>query len=254
MAYSDVRRDRIIPAAAVAAIHVLIGYALLVGLGVSALPVAVDQGLTLIDLRPDPPPPPEHPRPTPAHRPRKQGAASPPNLRAQPTEIVAPPPEIPLDIPPPVVTAPIAGPGAAPSAGAAAVKGPGTGSGGEGHGTGSGAGGNGDGGGDGDGGIPLRWLSGRIKDSDYPRDVLKAGIGGTVHLRFTVGVKGRVTDCTVTRSSGSSELDDTTCRLIQQRFRYKPSRDASGRPVPDVVTGEHEWSVYRDGRDSDPDR
>jgi protein TonB len=73
--------------------------------------------------------------------------------------------------------------------------------------------------------------------------VLKAGIGGTVYMRFVVGTNGRVTDCSVTRSSGNVELDETTCRLIMQRFRYEPTRDAKGRAVPDVVTGEHVWSV-----------
>ncbi|WP_213980223.1 energy transducer TonB, partial [Sphingomonas sp. dw_22] len=126
--------------------------------------------------------------------------------------------------------------------------GPGTGAGGQGTGTGSGGAGNGDG----DGGTPLEWVGGRIRDSDYPRPALRAGASGTVYLRFTVGVKGRVTDCTVTRSSGNADLDETTCRLIRQRFRYKPSRDANGRPYPDVVTGEHEWTLYRRPQPDDP--
>ncbi|MFX6118958.1 TonB family protein, partial [Acinetobacter baumannii] len=33
---------------------------------------------------------------------------------------------------------------------------------------------------------------------------------GRVGLRFTVGVTGRVTDCTVTHSSGTPELDNVT--------------------------------------------
>ena len=35
------------------------------------------------------------------------------------------------------------------------------------------------------------------------------GIGGTVHFRFVVGVNGRVTECRLTRSSGSGALDTT---------------------------------------------
>ncbi|MEI9926514.1 MAG: energy transducer TonB [Sphingomonas sp.] len=118
--------------------------------------------------------------------------------------------------------------------------GPDAAAGGQGNGSGSG-----DGEGSGDGGTTLRWIKGEIRDSDYPRAALRQGAHGTVGLRFTVGVKGRVTDCTVTRSSGNADLDQTTCRLIVRRFRYEPSRDARGHAYADVVTGEHEWDLYR---------
>jgi periplasmic protein TonB len=50
-----------------------------------------------------------------------------------------------------------------------------------------------------------------------------------------------VSRCTVTSSSGVPELDALTCRLIVQRFRYRPSTDRYGRPIADTVEGEHEW-------------
>ena len=37
------------------------------------------------------------------------------------------------------------------------------------------------------------------------------------------------------------ELDVLTCRLVQQRFVYRPSTDRYGRPIADQVEGEHEW-------------
>ena len=58
---------------------------------------------------------------------------------------------------------------------------------------------------------------------------------------FTVGTSGRVASCTVTRSSGVPELDALTCRLIVRRFRYRPSTDRHGRPMPEEVEGEHDW-------------
>jgi protein TonB len=64
-------------------------------------------------------------------------------------------------------------------------------------------------------------------------------------VSFTVGANGRVTRCAVTRSSGVAELDALTCRLIEERFRYRPTTDRFGRPVPDEVEGEHEWSAGR---------
>jgi protein TonB len=241
-------RGRIFSAIAVIAVHLAIGLALLHGLGVE-LPHAVATSLASFDVLP-PPPPLQRIAPQRRASPRKEGAASPPNLRAKATEVVAPPLILPPILPPPVVAAPVAGIGADPSAGAAPIRGPGTGSGGIGNGTGSGGAGNGDGGG---GGSPLRLKSGRIKDSDYPREALRAGASGTVGLLFTVGVTGRVTQCTVTRSSGNADLDSTTCRLIQERFRYKPTTDASGRAIPDEVEGEHVWTLYRrEAPDDDP--
>ena len=149
-----------------------------------------------------------------------------------------------------MAAAPIAGPGAAPNAGAAPVPGPGTGSGGLGNGTGSGNGGNGGGGGGGNGSGP-RWLKGRIKDKDYPREAGEAGIGGTVMVRYVVEPDGHATHCIVVRSSGRRDLDETTCRLIEQRFRYKPAMDRNGRPIASVMEGRHDWVI---GEPPDDDR
>jgi len=251
---TEKNRDRIKSAIGVAAFHALLGYALIVGLGYD---VAEDVGenLKLFDVLPEPPPPPvvEPARAEPRNEKPKtenpEGAASPKNLKDTPSPIVAPPPVIRLEVPPPIVAAPVAGQGNSASAGASDVRGPGIGSGGEGTGTGSGAAGTGTGGGGGGGtGRGLRWIRGSIRNSDYPPAAARAGIGGTVSLRFIVAANGRVTQCAVTRSSGNADLDSTTCRLIKERFRYKPTRDARGRAVPDTVTGEHEWEIrQRDG-------
>jgi len=32
-----------------------------------------------------------------------------------------------------------------------------------------------------------------------------------------------------------------TCRLIEKRFRFRPSRDRYGRPFPDEVDWDHDW-------------
>jgi protein TonB len=231
------------------ALEGLILYAMIFGFALT-LPAVHEDRLKLIDiLAPPPPPPIPPPRPRDTGSRRREGAASPANLRAQATEVVAPKPVIPLPTPPPVIAAPVARQGAAPSAGAANVRGPGFGSGGIGVGTGSGRGGNGDGGGygEGDGGFtPPRHVSGRLSDRDFPSVVGEAGGGGTVSVRFTVEVDGHVGRCVVDRSSGNRILDDTTCRLIQQRYRFRPSLDPSGRPVRSQIVEDHSWMTLDD--------
>lgn len=246
-----VNRDRIKSGAAVAVIHALLGYALIMGLGVGMTGEA-DEKLKIFDISPEPPPPVVEPakaeeeklKPAPED---PEGAASPKNLRDTPSPVVVPPPAIKLPVPSPVVASPIAGQGNAAAAGASDVPGPGTGSGGFGTGTGSGTGGDGTGGGGGGGmARKQRYIEGRIKGSDLPVGAARDQVGGTVLFRFTVGTSGRVTHCAVTRTSGRSDLDETTCRLMKKRFRYRPALDGAGRPVAVVLPGDHEWIVDRD--------
>jgi protein TonB len=247
----DERRRKIGSAAAVAALHALLGYFFLTGLGV--VPVAaLPDPMKLFDAREDapPPPPPKPPHPDVEPKPRKarpkdaEGSASPANLRDTPSEIVAPKPVIVLPPPPPIPAAPVAGAGNAPAAGAATIPGPGTGAGGLGTGLGSGLSGNGTGGGGGGGiAVHARWLRGGIDGRDYPRAAYEARAEGITYVRFTVGRDGRIRDCTITRSSGHPVLDETTCRLILRRFRYRPAFDADGRPVEEEVRGQQDWEL-----------
>lgn len=217
----------------------LLGWLLLNGLTVR-LHLGQEPVLRLLRFTLPPPPPPEPeqaPKPKP-QAPKEEGKASPPNKVSRATEVVAPKP---APTPPPLPAAPEPAQGSDASSGNAPIAGPGTGAGGVGNGTGSGGRGNGAGGG---GGTILRLIKGDITGRDYPKAAAEAGAQGTVGMRFTVGIDGRPSDCRVTRSSGNADLDATTCRLILKRFRYEPSRDASGRPYPDVVTGEQEWQLY----------
>ena len=253
-------RERTGAALGTVLVHALIAAALVWGLGVP-VPRAAERALRLFELAPSPPPPepsrppPPRERSAPAERrdARREGAASPPNLRAQASQIVLPKPAIQLPLPPPILAAPVAGPASDPFAGAADRRGPGTGAGGYGDGRGSGAGGGGDGGGGGYGrDRPPRRIRGSLRDSDYPAAAGEAGAGGTVSVRFTVALDGRAVNCRITRSSGSDALDWTTCRVIERRYRFDPSRDWRGRPVLSDVVEDHSWFV--EDEPPDPDR
>ena len=229
--------DRMKSAIAVAAFHLLLGYAFVTGLGVDVV-ARTGETLKLFDITEPPPPPPE-----PVIRPRErtkaaEGEASPQNLKSKATPVVAPEPKVRLDLPPPIVAAPTPAQGADTSTGAAPVPGPGTGAGGIGTGTGSGGQGDGTG-----GGLRqrARLIEGELSRRDYPRAAKRAGIGGRVVVRIDVGTNGRVAACTIVKSSGNADLDETSCRLIKKRYRYEPARDAAGRPVPDAVREGHVW-------------
>lgn len=244
-------RERAGSALSTAIVHLLLGAALLWGLD-APLPPALEAPLRLFDVTPPPPEPKPPPQPPPrvesdtmAQRvsPGEEGGAAPPNIRSRATEIVAPPPEVRLPLPSPVVAAPKPATGSDPSSGAADIYGPGTGAGGEGDGSGSGWGGGGGGGG-GYGRLrPPRLIRGRLRDSDYPAGLGEAGVGGTVSVRYTVLPDGRAVDCEVTGSSGHAALDETTCRLIERRFFFDPSRDGRGRPIVSHIVENHSWLV-----------
>lgn len=226
----DRNKDRAMAIAGALAVNGLLAYGLLSGLAMSVSERTSDS-IELIEIvMPLPAPP----APPPADDPSKpKGEPSPPNLKAVPTPVVAPPPRIP--VPSPIVSAPIASTGSAPSAGASDLAGPGTGAGGIGSGLG--------GGGSGGGGSPAQRIRGRLNDSDYPIRARLAGIEGIVGVRFTIQPNGRVNECQVMRTSGSTELDWTTCRLIERRFRYRPARNAQGRAIAEVATTSFTWGI-----------
>ncbi len=231
MARGDERLPAII---AVIIVHLALGFALVRGLAVQFLPPAAPlTRLIELSLPPVPPPPTFVPQPKPA----KSRAAAAPALLAPKggpqgsAKLKTLAPDVTRS---PITTTP------APGGGAGSGTAIGSGAGG-----GTGGNGNGDGAGGDDGGGELEQIAGSITNRDYPRALGQAGIGGTVELTFMVEVTGRVGRCTVTRSSGSPELDQLTCQLVQQRFRFRPATDRNGRPVAEEVDLEHVWETRR---------
>jgi len=248
--------DRWRSAALATALNLVLGYAIVVGLGVHNIP-RPDEALKLFNLSDLPPPPPPIVPPPPekarqeTHKPKDpEGAAAPPAKKNTPSELVAPKAKLPPR--PPIQAAPVAGQGTAPKSGAATIDGPGTGRGGTGNGTGSGLSGNGSGGGGGGAASDPEQVAGSIGNEDYPRAALVDRAQGTVEFNFTVLPNGRIANCRITRSSRNAALDATTCRLSLQRFRFRPARDSTGRPVASEVDGEQSWTMGREIETIDP--
>lgn len=79
-------------------------------------------------------------------------------------------------------------------------------------------------------------------ERDIPHDALREP-HADVGYRLTIGANGRVERCDIIAPSGSSTLDEATCRLLQRRASYEPARDAQGRAVPDVVVSRASWAL-----------
>ena len=219
-------------AALAAGVELLLGLALVLALA-SPVPLTrrAADALAAIDFTP----PPAQPTLPPRSHHAPSGAAAPAAPRAQAAAVTAPPTVLAKPI---VPAAPTAGLGEAIHNGAADA-GAGSGAGGEGLGTGAGA----DGMGDGDGGADPELIAGRISDHDIPIGAFHQRFEGTTSAQLTVDSAGQVSQCRVTRSSGNAMLDGLTCRLVQQRFRFRAARDGAGRPVASRVDYDQDWSV-----------
>lgn len=86
-------------------------------------------------------------------------------------------------------------------------------------------------------------LSSLIGQDDYPPAAIMAGEQGSVGFRLTVGPSGRVTGCSILKSSGSQSLDIATCRILRSRARFTPAKAADGTPVESSVDDSVTWRL-----------
>nr|WP_299853917.1 energy transducer TonB [Sphingomonas bacterium] len=189
----------------------LLTWAFVTGL-TSKFTKAVQEKLNTFDVAPPPPPPPpDKPPPPPPDQPMK----APP--------VVSPPVNVPVQSPmPPIVSVPVAPPVApvvppqppAPPPAPphvsqrAAVQ-----------------------------GNPGRFFG----PDAYPPAAIRAEASGRVVAALTVGTDGRVTGCSVTASSGNSDLDDATCRIARSKVRFTPAKDDNGTPIGSSYTLPVRW-------------
>ena len=200
----------------VALIHIALGYALVTGLAYNVIKKAAED-LKTFDVEEEPPPPPE------------QNTPPPPQIVAPPSIIQAPI-QTPVITTTPVITPPVITPRAAPTtkscpggmtvaiaqacppvvSRAAKAKGN---------------------------------LPSLFSTDDYPPSALRNEETGTTAVRLTIGTDGRVSDCTVTASSGSTALDNATCNIIRRRARYTPAQDQAGNPITGSDSTRIRWEI-----------
>jgi protein TonB len=86
---------------------------------------------------------------------------------------------------------------------------------------------------------PSRW----VLDSDYRASWLRQGLSGAARFTLTIDATGKVTECTITRSTGHDVLDAATCDLVSRRARFEAARDNTGKPVGGSFTGSISWTI-----------
>ncbi len=75
-----------------------------------------------------------------------------------------------------------------------------------------------------------------FSNDDYPAAAIAAGAEGTAQAQLTIGADGRVTGCSLIKSTGNGSLDSTTCNILRRRVKFTPARDSNGNATADTYT------------------
>jgi len=88
-------------------------------------------------------------------------------------------------------------------------------------------------------GNPGNWVT----NNDYPIRALREERSGVVSFRLAIGPDGVPAGCDITGSSGSPDLDSTTCALMMRRARFYPGLDADGKPTGATWASRMRWVI-----------
>ena len=68
-------------------------------------------------------------------------------------------------------------------------------------------------------------------------------MSGVASFALTIDSRGKVSDCTITRSTGHSALDQATCTLIERRAKFDPAKDSYGNPIAGTYRNSVNWKI-----------
>ncbi len=91
--------------------------------------------------------------------------------------------------------------------------------------------------------IPMGYADGWVTIADYPAEARKAEQTGNVTASLTVAPTGRVSGCAITLSSGFSQLDAASCRLLSARGQFTPATDEAGNPTAGIWVQRVRWAL-----------
>lgn len=207
----EISGNRTLAIIMVVVIQFALGYAIVTGLAYNVIKKAAED-LKTFNVEEQPPPPAEPPPP-----PKDMPQLPPPPTTPPPlVQMNAPPPPIQMQFaPPPTIQPPRAPPAPPPPRKIQSAR-------------------------------ARANLASYVTNDDYPAAALSRNEEGTTGFTLTVSPDGRVSGCTVTRSSGSSTLDAATCQLMRSRAKFTPAIDNSGNPTSDSVNATIRWVIPAD--------
>jgi TonB family protein len=86
---------------------------------------------------------------------------------------------------------------------------------------------------------PLPWF----EFEDYPMKAFEKKQEGVTKFELLVAPDGKIAECKVTESSGSAELDKTTCHLANRRVQFQAARGPDGQAVYGVYRSQAVWAL-----------
>ena len=86
---------------------------------------------------------------------------------------------------------------------------------------------------------PLPWF----EFKDYPMKAFEKNQEGVARFELLISPSGQISNCKILSSSGSEELDKTTCYLAQRRVKFRPARDDSGMSTWGVYRSQAVWAI-----------
>lgn len=88
-------------------------------------------------------------------------------------------------------------------------------------------------------GRPGTWVT----NADYRPRWIREDLTGSASFRLSIDAAGKVTGCTISRSTGHAALDTATCELVTKRARFDAARDGNGKPVAGTYANTVTWAI-----------
>ena len=79
-----------------------------------------------------------------------------------------------------------------------------------------------------------------VTPDDWPSTLQQVTI---VRFRLKVDAAGVPTSCEIMGTGGIPAVDSHTCRLLQQRARFKPGVNVAGKPIAGTFSSAIRWDI-----------
>ncbi len=90
---------------------------------------------------------------------------------------------------------------------------------------------------------PIGIIADWFPADSYPPQARTLGLEGRVVFSLDIDALGRITQCHVIEGSGSDLLDSATCTQAIINGRFRPGRDAAGKPVAKSWRSTMRWKL-----------